>query len=234
SFHLLGREEGAKLLTGGKRWGSEGYYIEPTVFTDVTDNMKIAREEIFGPVQSIFKFKTLEEVIERANDTTYGLAAGAFTNDLKKALTLTEALEAGNVWINTFLSIRPQTPFGGYKQSGIGRECGEEALHEYLETKSEMRAEAIRLSEVMASNLALTDIISEFVKHFVRQYFLFRRFSVPSFLSCCIALSMSDLYGDPFCSPIAYSRRLISCLSSMAVSSQFWSIAYSLATDSYT
>ncbi|CAG2119210.1 unnamed protein product, partial [Medioppia subpectinata] len=132
----IGRKEGAKLLAGGHRWGTEGAFVEPTVFADVTDDMTIAKEEIFGPVQSILKFKTLDEVIERANNTTYGLAAGAFTKDVNRALKLTKDLEAGNVWINTFLACGVQTPFGGYKQSGIGRESGEEALYEYLEVKS--------------------------------------------------------------------------------------------------
>lgn len=91
-------KEGAKLQAGGKRFGSVGYFIEPTVFSDVTDNMKIAREEIFGPVQSIFKFKTLDEVIERANDTEYGLAAGVVTNNINNALVFTNAVQAGSVW----------------------------------------------------------------------------------------------------------------------------------------
>ncbi|CAG2120388.1 unnamed protein product, partial [Medioppia subpectinata] len=132
----IGRKEGAKLLAGGHRWGTEGAFVEPTVFADVTDDMTIAKEEIFGPVQSILKFKTLDEVIERANNTTYGLAAGAFTKDVNRALKLTKDLEAGNVWINTYFAFKLQAPFGGYKQSGIGRECGEESLHEYLEVKS--------------------------------------------------------------------------------------------------
>ncbi|CAG2113228.1 unnamed protein product [Medioppia subpectinata] len=131
-----GRKEGAKLLVGGKRWGTKGYFIEPTVFGDVSEDMRIGKEEIFGPVQSIFKFKTLEEVIDRCNNTSYGLAAGAFTKDIDRALLLTEALEAGSVWINTFLAVKPQTPFGGYKQSGFGREFGEEGLHEYVEVKT--------------------------------------------------------------------------------------------------
>ncbi|XP_054166470.1 aldehyde dehydrogenase, mitochondrial-like [Oppia nitens] len=131
-----GVQEGAKLLAGGKRWGTRGYYVEPTVFADVKDSHTIAKEEIFGPVQSILKFKTLDEVVDRANDTTYGLAAGAFTNDVNKALKLFQSLESGNVWINTFLAVKPQTPFGGYKQSGFGREFGEDGLHEYLEIKS--------------------------------------------------------------------------------------------------
>jgi aldehyde dehydrogenase (NAD+) len=128
--------EGAQLVAGGKRWGSEGFFIEPTVFANVTDNMKIAREEIFGPVQSILKFKTIEEVIERANNTNYGLAAGCITNNINTALTFAQAVEAGSVWINCYDAVTPQTPFGGYKQSGFGRELGEAGLESYLETKT--------------------------------------------------------------------------------------------------
>ncbi|PSN40134.1 Aldehyde dehydrogenase X, partial [Blattella germanica] len=123
-----GKEEGAKLQCGGERYGNEGYFIKPTVFSNVTDDMTIAKEEIFGPVQSILKFKTLEEVIERANKTSYGLAAGVVTNDINTALVFAQ--------VNSYNSITAQTPFGGYKQSGIGRELGEDSLEEYLETKT--------------------------------------------------------------------------------------------------
>ncbi|KAI4492240.1 hypothetical protein M0802_009930 [Mischocyttarus mexicanus] len=131
-----GKEEGAVLETGGERHGNVGYFIKPTVFSNVTDNMRIAKEEIFGPVQSILKFKTLEEVIERANETTYGLAAGILTNNIDTAMTFAKSVEAGSVWVNTYDAITPRTPFGGYKKSGIGRELGEEGLKEYLETKT--------------------------------------------------------------------------------------------------
>ncbi|MBN4742900.1 aldehyde dehydrogenase family protein, partial [Escherichia coli] len=103
-----GKQEGAKCLAGGKRVGSQGYYIEPTVFADVTDDMTIAKEEIFGPVQSILKFDTLEEVIDRANNTNYGLAAGIFTTNLTNALQYSKHVEAGNVWVNTYLNVAPQ------------------------------------------------------------------------------------------------------------------------------
>lgn len=129
-------KEGAKLQAGGKRFGSVGYFIEPTVFSDVTDNMKIAREEIFGPVQSIFKFKTLDEVIERANDTEYGLAAGVVTNNINNALVFTNAVQAGSVWVNCYDYVVPTTPFGGFKQSGNGRELGYSGIELYTETKS--------------------------------------------------------------------------------------------------
>lgn len=98
--------------------------------------MRIAKEEIFGPVQSIFKFKTLEEVIERANATHYGLAAGIFTQDVNKALQFAQGVQAGSIWINTFLALGAQVPFGGFKQSGQGRENGEDGLHEYCEIKT--------------------------------------------------------------------------------------------------
>lgn len=97
--------------------------------------MRIARDEIFGPVQSILKFKTLEEVIERANNTKYGLAAAVITNNINNAITFSNSVEAGSVWVNCFDAVMPQTPFGGYKQSGIGRELGSAGLEPYLETK---------------------------------------------------------------------------------------------------
>jgi len=131
-----GKQEGAKLETGGNRIGTTGFFLEPTVFSNVTDNMKIAREEIFGPVQSILKFKTLDEVIERANNTKYGLAAAVITKNIDTALTFAKAVEAGSVWINCYDAVVPQCPFGGYKQSGSGRELGENGIELYLETKT--------------------------------------------------------------------------------------------------
>ncbi|KAK1129216.1 Aldehyde dehydrogenase X, mitochondrial [Melipona bicolor] len=131
-----GKEEGAVLETGGERQGNVGYFIKPTVFSNVTDNMRIAKEEIFGPVQSILKFEAMDEVIERANNTNYGLAAGVLSKDIDKALVFAQAVQAGSVWINCYDAITPQTPFGGFKQSGIGRELGAEGLEEYLETKT--------------------------------------------------------------------------------------------------
>ena len=131
-----GKKEGAHLKLGGDRHGAEGYFIQPTVFADVKDDMRIAREEIFGPVQQIMKFNSMEEVIQRANDTHYGLAAGILTNDISKALAFSRAVNAGTVWVNCYLHVTSQSPFGGYKQSGIGREMGEEGLHSYLEIKT--------------------------------------------------------------------------------------------------
>ncbi|XP_067010826.2 aldehyde dehydrogenase 1A1-like [Anabrus simplex] len=131
-----GKREGAKVECGGNRLGDRGFFIQPTVFSNVSDNMRIAKEEIFGPVQSILKFSTLDEVIERANKTTYGLAAGILTKDLETAITFANAVEAGSVWVNCYAAVAPQTPFGGFKQSGLGRELGEDSLHEYLEVKT--------------------------------------------------------------------------------------------------
>jgi len=130
-----GVKEGARMLTGGQRAGSEGYYVQPTVFADVTDNMTIAREEIFGPVMSIMKFKTLEEVTRRANKSEYGLAAGVWTRSIDTANTLSRNLRAGTVWINCYDVFDAATPFGGYKKSGMGRDKGEYALQNYTETK---------------------------------------------------------------------------------------------------
>eukprot|EP00479_Gromia_sphaerica_P003032 TRINITY_DN13520_c0_g1_i1.p1 TRINITY_DN13520_c0_g1~~TRINITY_DN13520_c0_g1_i1.p1 ORF type:complete len:275 (+),score=59.43 TRINITY_DN13520_c0_g1_i1:118-942(+) len=130
-----GRESGATVAIGGNPAGKSGYFIEPTVFTDVTDDMKIAQEEIFGPVGVVFKFKTEEEVIKRANDTEYGLASGVFTQNINKAIRVSNALEAGTVWVNRYGGSPVQCAFGGYKQSGIGRECGEYAPELYTEVK---------------------------------------------------------------------------------------------------
>ncbi|XP_074111313.1 aldehyde dehydrogenase 1A1-like [Cotesia typhae] len=131
-----GDVEGATLVTGGKRHGNCGYFIQPTIFANVTDEMTIAKEEIFGPVQAILKFDKIEEVIERANKTTYGLGAGVLTKDINKALKFAQEIESGTVWVNQYASLMPQTPFGGFKQSGIGRELGAESLDYYLETKT--------------------------------------------------------------------------------------------------
>ncbi|CAO1434032.1 unnamed protein product [Diamesa serratosioi] len=136
SYVELGKKEGAKLECGGKRLGTEGYFIEPAIFSQVTDNMRIATEEIFGPIQTILKFKTLDEVIERANRTNYGLAAGVVTKNIDTALTFAQAVEAGSVWVNCYDAVVPQAPFGGYKQSGFGRELGFDGLESYLETKT--------------------------------------------------------------------------------------------------
>lgn len=132
----LGKQEGAQLVAGGGRIGDKGYYVQPTVFAGVEDKMTIAREEIFGPVQSVLRFKTIDEAIERANKTRFGLAAGVFTNDINKALAIAHRLEAGTVWINTWGSTSPILPFGGFKESGFGRDWGRESLDGYLNVKA--------------------------------------------------------------------------------------------------
>ncbi|KAM3877309.1 retinal dehydrogenase 2 isoform 2-T2 [Diretmus argenteus] len=135
-FIQSGISEGAKLECGGKALGLKGFFIEPTVFSNVRDDMRIAKEEIFGPVQQIMKFKSIEEVIERANNSQYGLVAAVFTNDINKATTISTAMQAGTVWINCFNALSTQCPFGGYKMSGNGRELGESGLKEYSEVKT--------------------------------------------------------------------------------------------------
>ena len=131
-----GKKEGAKLETGGKRFGDKGYFIEPTVFSNVKDDMRISKEEIFGPVMSIFKFEDLDEVIDRANETMYGLAAGVMTNDHKRAIQISNDLRAGTVWVNCYNVFDIRAPFGGFKMSGVGRELGEYALQNYTEVKT--------------------------------------------------------------------------------------------------
>jgi len=135
-YIAAGQKEGARMLIGGKRVGDKGYFIEPTVFADVKDNMKIAKEEIFGPVMNIMKFKDIDEVIERGNKTFYGLAAAVWTRDVKKALRMSNALRAGTVWVNCYDIFDAAAPFGGFKRSGIGRELGEYALSMYTEVKT--------------------------------------------------------------------------------------------------
>ena len=131
-----GKKEGAKLLTGGKRVGTKGYFIEPTVFDNVRDEMKIAREEIFGPVMNILKFENMSEVIRRGNQTFFGLAAAVWTNDITKAHRIAASLRAGTVWINCYDVFDAAAPFGGFKMSGIGRELGEYAMQNYTEVKT--------------------------------------------------------------------------------------------------
>ncbi|CAH0052220.1 unnamed protein product [Clonostachys solani] len=131
-----GKKSGAKLLYGGARSGSQGYFIQPTVFVDTTEDMKIVREEIFGPVVVISKFKTEDEVVHKCNDTSYGLAAALFTENVSKAHLVARRLQAGMVWINSSGDSHFGIPFGGYKSSGIGRELGKYALDAYTQAKA--------------------------------------------------------------------------------------------------
>lgn len=136
SYIEHGKREGANLLCGGNRHGEKGYFIQPTIFTDVEDHMVIAREEIFGPVMSLMKFKTMEEAIERANNTRYGLAAGIVTKNIDTANTVSRAIKAGIIWINCYFAFDNDCPYGGYKMSGFERDLGLDALYKYTQVKS--------------------------------------------------------------------------------------------------
>jgi aldehyde dehydrogenase (NAD+) len=140
NYIKAGKREGANCILGGKKVDEPGFFIQPTIFTDVTDDMTVAREEIFGPVMCILKFKTLHEAIKRANRTEYGLAAGIITKDINNAFKFATEVKAGTVWVNTYNSFDAAQPFGGFKQSGIGRELGEYALEMYTEVKTIMIA----------------------------------------------------------------------------------------------
>lgn len=131
-----GKQDGANVLTGGTRHGKEGYFIEPTIFTNVNPESKISKEEIFGPVVVVHKFKDQKDLIKQANNSVYGLAAAVFSRDITRALDTAHKLQAGTVWVNCYNQLNAQVPFGGYKQSGIGRELGEYALANYTNVKA--------------------------------------------------------------------------------------------------
>jgi aldehyde dehydrogenase (NAD+) len=131
-----GKKEGAKLTVGGARVGDKGYFVAPTIFADVKDEMRIAREEIFGPVMQILKFKSDKDLLDRAHNTIYGLAASVYTKDINKAIYLSNSLKAGTVWVNCHNVFDTSMPFGGYKMSGQGRELGEYGIQAYTEVKS--------------------------------------------------------------------------------------------------
>eukprot|EP01132_Coremiostelium_polycephalum_P007587 gene7587-9328_t len=131
-----GVEEGGRILIGGQRHGTKGYFVQPTILVDVKEDHTVCKEEIFGPVIVVIPFKTEEEVIKLANNSEYGLAAGLFTKDVTRALKLSNQLKAGSVWVNHFNFANYQVPFGGYKQSGFGKDLSEYAIHEYLAVKA--------------------------------------------------------------------------------------------------
>jgi aldehyde dehydrogenase (NAD+) len=140
SYIDIAQEEGAQLVYGGKIPADpelvNGFFVEPTIFTHVENSMRIAQEEVFGPVLSVIPFHTEEEVIRQANDTRYGLAAGIWTHDIRRAHRVAHALRAGTVWINSYRTLSFNTPFGGYKMSGMGTENGLESVREYTQTKA--------------------------------------------------------------------------------------------------
>jgi aldehyde dehydrogenase (NAD+) len=140
SYIDLGKSEGGTVRIGGGRSDDEalrdGFFIEPTIFENVSNDMRVAREEIFGPVLSVLRFKDEDEVVRLANDTEYGLAAGVWTRSLTRAHRVARRLEAGTVWVNTYRALSPLSPFGGFKMSGYGKEGGETVMHEYTRLKS--------------------------------------------------------------------------------------------------
>ena len=135
-FIDIGKKEGAKVVAGGTKWNGKGWFVQPTVFADVKDHMKIAKEEIFGPVQTILKYDDVDEVIQRANNSNYGLGAGLVSSNHKECNYIARRLRAGTIYINCWNVFTPMTVFGGYKDSGIGRELGPDAMNNYLETKT--------------------------------------------------------------------------------------------------
>jgi aldehyde dehydrogenase (NAD+) len=132
----IGSKEGAKVTVGGSRIGTKGFFMQPTVLENVTNSMRVAQEEIFGPVASVMKFDSIEDALSQANGSQFGLAASVWTRDIKKAHKMAKALKAGTVWINTISTTDNALPFGGFKHSGVGRELGKAAIDMYTETKS--------------------------------------------------------------------------------------------------
>ncbi len=132
----IGKKEGATLVAGGERLGDKGYFVRPTIFADVKEDMRVVKEEIFGPVVTVSKFSTVDEVVSLANDSQYGLAAGIHTTDINKAHDVAGRLVAGTIWVNTYNNFHHQVPFGGFNESGIGREMGAEAIDNYTQTKA--------------------------------------------------------------------------------------------------
>ena len=136
SYIDIGQGEGAKLVTGGKRIGEKGYFVQPTIFAGVNNRMRIAQEEIFGPVAAVIPVKDLDDAVRIANETCYGLAAAVWTRDVAKAHDVAHRLKAGTVWVNTYGATDTRSPWGGFKDSGFGRELGRQALDLYTEYKA--------------------------------------------------------------------------------------------------
>jgi aldehyde dehydrogenase (NAD+) len=137
SYIKIAQDEGAELLLGGKpACCGQGWFVEPTIFAKVSPRMRIAQEEVFGPVLSILKFRDEADAIAIANDSCYGLGAGVWTSDIGRAFRMSEKIQAGTVWVNTYRAVSFMSPFGGYKDSGLGRENGIAAIESYLQTKS--------------------------------------------------------------------------------------------------
>lgn len=136
SYVDAGKSDGAKVAVGGARAGDKGYFVQPTLFTEVNPNMSIVREEIFGPVATIERFSDINDVVRRANDTDYGLGAGIWTTDARKTHHVAKAIRAGTVFVNCYNVFDAAMPFGGYKQSGWGRNRGRQAFEAFTETKA--------------------------------------------------------------------------------------------------
>ncbi|MCA9771351.1 MAG: aldehyde dehydrogenase family protein, partial [Myxococcales bacterium] len=136
SYVAIAQEEGATVVAGGNRAAERGYYVEPTVIDGVTNQMRVAQEEIFGPVSAVISWKDEEELVRQANDTPFGLAAAVWTKDIKRAHRIARTVRAGTVWVNCYNAFDSASPFGGFKQSGYGREMGSYALELYTSVKS--------------------------------------------------------------------------------------------------
>jgi acyl-CoA reductase-like NAD-dependent aldehyde dehydrogenase len=139
-YIAIAKNEGAQTLLGGEKAMrpecGDGWFVEPTIFDGVKNSMRIAQEEVFGPVLSVIPFKDEDEAVAIGNDIVFGLAAGVWTQDIRRAITMADHLQAGTVWVNTYRAVSYMSPFGGYKRSGLGRENGQDAIREYLQTKS--------------------------------------------------------------------------------------------------